>query len=135
MKSQIEILLGEWGRWKRGENRSVLGYPRKAAFMVMRVDGGNCTAPLGFVSDKEVERLDAEVSAIHPEYRVTLAAHYIWPGTIKEKLGRLSISRALYYFRLEFATKQLSFQMGFIEKIAKNNPVHDPGFDLGFRKE
>ena len=114
MKSQIEILLGEWGRWKRGENRSVLGYPNKAAFMVMRVDGGTHMDPSEFVSDKEVERLDAEVNAIHPEYRAILSMHYVRPGAIKEKLERLSISRALYYFRLEFATKQLAFQMGFV---------------------
>ena len=114
MKSQIEILLGEWGRWKRGENRSVLGYPKKAAFMVMRVDGGTHMDPSEFVSDKEVERLDVEVNAIHPEYRAILSMHYVRPGAIKEKLERLSISRALYYFRLEFATKQLAFQMGFV---------------------
>ena len=114
MKSQIEILLGEWGRWKRGENRSVLGYPKKAAFMVMRVDGGTHMDPSEFVSDKEVERLDEEVNTIHPEYRAILSIHYVRPGTVKEKLERLSISRALYYFRLEFATKQLAFQMGLV---------------------
>lgn len=38
MKGNLEILLAEWGAWKRGENRNPLGYPGSSAFQQMRVD-------------------------------------------------------------------------------------------------
>lgn len=113
-KTNIEILLGEWGRWKRGENRNPLGYPAHSAFMTMRVDGGDTCSPDVLLADDDVRRLDLEVKDIHPEYRAVLIAHYVRIGPVKTKLDRLGISRSLYFFRLEFATKQLAFKMGFV---------------------
>lgn len=118
MKSNIEILLGEWGAWKRGENRSALGYPSASAFQNMRVDGQRSPDPDALLVDDDLCKLDREINAIHPEYRSVLIAHYVRPGPVKSKLDSLRVSRSLYFFRLEFATKQLAFQMGYI-------PMHD----------
>ncbi len=114
MKSNIEILLGEWGSWKRGENRNVLGYPDQSAFQRMRVDGQRGSDPNIPLVDDDIRKADREINAIHPEYRAVLVAHYVRPGPVKAKLDKLGISRSLYFFRLEFATKQLSFQMGYV---------------------
>ena len=114
MKSNIEILLGEWGAWKRGENKSSLGYPGSSAFQSMRVDGRRAPDPDALLVDDDLRKLDREVNAIHPEYRSVLIAHYVRPGPVKTKLDVLRVSRSLYFFRLEFATKQLAFQMGYI---------------------
>src|SRR5690606_29297844 len=109
-----EILLSEWGAWKRGENRNALGYPAASAFQNMRVDGQRSADPDVLLVDDELMRLDREINAIHPEYRSVLIAHYVRPGPVKAKLDMLGVSRSLYFFRLEFATKQLSFQMGYM---------------------
>lgn len=53
-----------------------------------------------------------EISELHPEFRSVLIAHYVRIGAVKTKLERLGISRALYFFRLDFATKQVGHKMG-----------------------
>lgn len=113
MKSNIEILLGEWGAWKRGENRSSLGYPAQAAFARMRVDGRRLDAPSVPMADDDLRQIDREIGSIHPEFRAVLVAHYVHPGPVKAKLDKLGVSRSLYFFRLDFATKQLGYQMGY----------------------
>lgn len=118
-KSNIEILLGEWGAWKRGENYGAavsLGYPGSSAFQNMRVDGGRKTDPNVLLVDDDLRKVDREIDSIHPDYRSVLVAHYVRPGPVKVKLDVLGVSRSLYFFRLEFATKQLSFQMGYVEE-------------------
>lgn len=113
-KSNIEILLGEWGAWRRRENRNPLSYPSQSAFVSMRVDGGSRSDPNVLMVDDELRRVDREVCQIHPDYRAVVVAHYVRPGPVKAKLDSLGISRSLYFFRLEFATKQLSYQMGYV---------------------
>lgn len=110
-KSNIEILLGEWGAWKRGENRSSLGYPDQAAFQRMRVDGQRRADPDVLMVDDDLRRLDVEIYELHPDFRSVLRAHYIRPGPVKTKIDDLGISRALYFFRLDFATKQVNHKM------------------------
>lgn len=110
-KNNIEILLGEWGRWKRGENRGALGYPDQSAFMTLRVDGQKGADPYALLVDDDLRRLDSEIDQLHPDYRAVLTAHYIKPGPVKIKLEALGISRSLYFFRLEFATKQVGHKM------------------------
>lgn len=111
-KSNIEILLGEWGAWKRGENRSALGYPDQAAFQRMRVDGQRGADPDVLLVDDDLSRLDNQISALFPEARRVITAHYVWPGPVKAKLDRLAISRTGYYDMLDGAHKQLSHWMG-----------------------
>lgn len=110
-KSNIEILLGEWGAWKRGENRSVLGYPDQSAFQQMRVDGSRGADPDVLLVDDDLRRLDAEIHQLHPDFRAVLIMHYVRPGPVKVKLDTLGVSRALYFFRLDFATKQVGHKM------------------------
>lgn len=112
MKSQIEILLGEWGRWKRGENRTGLGYPSRSAFQQMRVDGDRGVEVEVALVDDDLRRVAEEVETLHPDYRAILTAHYVAPGTTQAKAVRLSISMRIYYSTLEHAHRVLSHAMG-----------------------
>lgn len=111
MKSQIEILLGEWGRWKRGENRTGLGYPSRSAFQQMRVDGSRYVWTECFMAEDDVQRLDDLIDFLHPEARAVVTAHYIRPGPVKKKLELLRLSRTLYYSILDFSHQFLSYQL------------------------
>src|SRR5690606_6040421 len=75
-KSNIEILLGEWGAWKRGDNRSALGYPDHANFNQMRVDGQRYAEPDVLMVDDDLRRLDRFIDHLFPEVRAALIAHY-----------------------------------------------------------
>lgn len=112
MKSQIEILLGEWGRWKRGENRTGLGYPACSAFQRERVDGGRGVEVMVALVDDDLRRVAEEVETLHPDYRAILTAHYVAPGPVKTKADRLSTSVRVYYSMLEHAHRVLSHAMG-----------------------
>lgn len=111
-KSNIEILLGEWGAWKRGENRSTLGYPDHANFNQMRVDGQRRAEPDVLMVDDDLRLLDRHIGNLFPEVRAALTAHYVWIGVVKAKLDRVKMSRTGYYAHLEYAHKQLSHWMG-----------------------
>lgn len=125
-KSNIEILLGEWGAWKRGENRSVLGYPDQSAFNAMRVDGQRRSDPDVLLVDDDLRRLDVYVSRLFPDVTLALTAHYVWPGPVKAKLDRVRMSRTAYYAHLEYAHKQLSHWMGDGYAIPDNYFVRTP---------
>ena len=112
IKSNIEILLGEWGAWKRGDNRSALGYPDHANFNQMRVDGQRYAEPDVLMVDDDLRRLDRYIDHLFPEVRAALIAHYVWIGVVKAKLDRVKMSRTGYYAHLEYAHKQLSHWMG-----------------------
>ncbi|WP_233236334.1 hypothetical protein [Bordetella sp. LUAb4] len=112
MRTNLENLLSEWGGWKAGHNRTGLGYPRASAFTRMRVDGGHWHQPAVGLADDDLRRVDDAIEALHPDARVVLAAHYIWPGLVKNKADRLQLSRSSYYFRIESAHQQLSHAMG-----------------------
>lgn len=111
-KTNIEILLGEWGAWKRGENRGALGYPDQAAFQSMRVDGQRRSDPYALMVDDDLRRLDEQIDQLFSEARAVTVAHYVWPGPVKSKLPRLRTSRTGYYDTLDFAHRQLSHWMG-----------------------
>lgn len=125
-RSNIEILLGEWGVWKRGENRNVLGYPAKSAYLTMRVDGQSREDPHALLVDDDLKRLDELVVRLFPEARTALHAHYMWPGAVKTKLDRLKMSRTVYYNHLDYAHKQLSHWMGEGYALPTNNIVRTP---------
>lgn len=112
MKQNIEILLGEWGYWKRGENRSALGYPDSSSFHKMRVDGQRRSDPDAMLVDDDLRQLDRHIFKLYPEVRVVIIAHYVWAGPVKAKLERVQLSRTAYYANLDFAHKQLSHAMG-----------------------
>jgi len=112
MKSNIEILLGEWGAWKRGENKLGLGYPDRSAFLRLQVDGLRRLEPYALHVDDELKTLDEHISLLFPEARLVIVAHYIWPGSVKHKLKRIRMSRSRYYDTLGVAHKQISHLMG-----------------------
>lgn len=124
MKSNIEILLGEWGAWKRGENRSALGYPDRSAFQQMRVDGQRGADPDVQMVDDDMRRLDRWVSSLFPEAKLAVTAHYVWPGPVKTKLDRVRMSRTRYYDMLDCAHQQLSHWMG--GSYSYDNAVREP---------
>lgn len=112
MKGNLEILLAEWGAWKRGENRNPLGYPGSSAFQQMRVDGSRKTDPDVLLIDDDLRRVDRYVNGLFPEARLVVTAHYVWSGPVKAKLERVRLSRTGYYDMLDCAHKQLSHWMG-----------------------
>ena len=112
MKTNIEILLGEWGGWRRGENRSHLGYPEQSAFARMRVDGQRHVDPNVFLIDDDLRRVDEAIQKLHPDMRSVIVAHYVWIGPVKSKTERMRISRTVYYRHYEFAHKSLAAAMG-----------------------
>lgn len=125
-KSNIEILLGEWGAWKRGENRNVLGYPDRSAFTRMQVDGQRRSDPDVLLVDDDLRRLDTHIGHLFPEARRMITAHYVWVGPVKAKLDRLATSRTAYYTHLEYAHKQISHWMGEGYTLPANYFVRTP---------
>lgn len=125
-KSNIEILLGEWGAWKRGENRNALGYPAQAAFQNLKVDGQRRSDPYALLVDDDLQKLDRNINALFPEARRVITAHYVWPGPVKTKLDRLAISRTGYYDMLDCGHKQLSHWMGEGYSVPENYFVRTP---------
>jgi len=111
-KSNIEILLGEWGAWKRGENRSVLGYPEKSAFMVMRVDGQRRSEPDAPMVDDDLRRLDTMIGDLFPDARRVMIAHYVWIGVWQDKIKQVGMTKTNYYAYLDSGTRQLAHWMG-----------------------
>lgn len=112
MKSNLEILLGEWGKWKRGENRSTLGYPNASAFVSMRVDGQRRTDPYALLVDDDLRRLDAVVTNAAQDNCVILTLHYVREGVAKVKQSALRISAREYYRRLLEAQRYVGHTMG-----------------------
>jgi len=112
-KSNIEVLLSEWGAWKRGENRRALGLPSQSAFHNVVVDGaGKVPEPDVLLVDDDLNRLDRCISALYPEAKRIVVAHYIWTGPVKAKLDKLGVSRTAYYDMVASCQKQLSHWMG-----------------------
>lgn len=111
-KSNIEILLSEWGAWKRGENRNVLGYPDQSAFMTMRVDGLRRTDPYALLVDDDLRLLDKYIDKLFPDVKAVVVAHYVWTGSSKSKQSRLKLTRTAYYTHLDYAHNQLGYWMG-----------------------
>lgn len=112
-KSNIEILLSEWGAWKRGENRHALGFPRQSAFHNVVVDGGGqAAAPDVLLVDDDLNRLDRAIDSLHPDMRLVIVVHYIWAGLTKVKIEKINISRSTYYRHYEFSHKQLAQALG-----------------------
>jgi len=126
MKSNIEILLGEWGAWKRGENRSALGYPSASAFQNMRVDGQRSPDPDALLVDDDLRKVDRQISSLFPEARSVIVAHYVWIGPVKIKLDRVQMARTRYYDLLDMAHKQLSHWMGEGYSVPDNYFVRTP---------
>lgn len=112
MRTKLENLLGDWGRWKRSENVRGLGLPKQSVYMSERVDGSRAPEPNVFLVDDDMRRADQAINSLHPDMRVVMVAHYIWFGVVKAKAERLGISRTVFYRHVEFAHKQLAAQLG-----------------------
>lgn len=112
MKTNIEILLGEWGRIQAGQNRSGLGFPSCSAFTNERVQQSSRDEIYVLMTDDDISRLNMEITRVHPDMRAILVAHYVWAGPLKCKLPRLSLSKAMFYFKLDSAHQHLSHCMG-----------------------
>ncbi|MCX5592810.1 hypothetical protein [Alcaligenes endophyticus] len=123
MKNRLKILLGEWGRWKRTENRTGLGYPSRSAFHQERVDGSRYYEASAPLVDDELRQLDDAIGSLYPDYQAILRVEYIAPGVTKVKADRMKISVRIYYTNLEHAHKNLAqamgsrYQIGFESKL------------------
>lgn len=111
-RTNLEILLSEWGALRARENRPGLGYPSESTFSQMRVDGQRRSDPEVFLADDDIRRLDVAIGELHPDMRAVITAHYIWAGPVKAKTERLNLSRTVYYRYYEFAHKQLAHALG-----------------------
>lgn len=112
-KSNIELLLSEWGRWKRGENRNMLGYPSQSPYMRFRVDGQRSASdPDVLLIDDDLRQVDRCIEKLYPDVKTVVVAHYVWLGTSKSKLQRLGLTRTAYYTHLDYAHNQLGYWMG-----------------------
>lgn len=114
MRTNLEILLGEWGRAQDIRRDKALGYPTAAAFSKERVDhdGWGYSGPEVCAADGDMLRIDDAINHLHPDMRVVITAHYVWSGPVKRKADLLKIARTAYYETLEYAHKQLSHSMG-----------------------
>ena len=112
MKTNLEILLGEWGRLQAGQNKTGLGYPSCAAFTHERVQQSSRDDVYVLMADDDIRRLECEITRLHPDMRTILTAHYVWSGPLKCKLPRLALSKSQFYFKLDCAHQHLSHTLG-----------------------
>jgi hypothetical protein len=116
MRTNLEILLSDWGRRQDIRRDKALGYPTSSAFTKERVDhndyGWGYTGPEACAADGDMARIDDAINHLHPDMRVVITAHYVWAGPVKTKADRLHVEKRVYYFTLEHAHKQLSQHMG-----------------------
>jgi DNA-directed RNA polymerase specialized sigma24 family protein len=114
MRTNLEILLSEWGRAQDIRRDKALGYPTAAAFSKERVDhdGWGYSGPEVCAADGDMLRIDDAINHLHPDMRVVITAHYVWAGPVKRKADLLKMARTAYYETLEYAHKQLSHSMG-----------------------
>lgn len=112
MKTNLEILLGEWGRMQAGQNRTGLGFPSCAAFTNERVQQSNRDEIYVLMADDDIRMVNAAIQRLHPDMRVVVTAQYVWPGVVKVKAHRLSMTPREYYRELDSAQRLLSHAMG-----------------------
>lgn len=114
MRTNLEILLSEWGHRQDIRRDRALGYPTAAAFSKERVDhdGWGYSGPEACAADGDMLRIDDAINHLHPDMRVVITAHYVWNGPVKTKAAKLHMSNRDYYYALEAAHKHLSHSMG-----------------------
>lgn len=112
MRTNLEILLGDWGRWKAIQDDAGLGYPSEAAFSKMRVDCNVHQGSSVSMVDPDLRKVDGAINRLHPQYRAVVAIHYKMQAPVKVKHDALGIARRTYYDYLDFCHKQLSHEMG-----------------------
>lgn len=112
MRTNLEILLSDWGRWKATQDDAGLGYPSEAAFSKMRVDCDGYTGrPLQTV-DEDVIRVNGAIGRLHPSYQKIIRIQYVHPGSWKVKPDLAGLSKTAYFEALKFSHTQLSHDMG-----------------------
>lgn len=114
MRTNLEILLSEWGHRQDIRKDRALGYPTAAAFSKERVDhdGWGYSGPETCAMDGDMAKVDTAINLLHIDMRIIIVAHYVWPGPVKRKVDMLRTTRTAYYETLEYAHKQLSHTMG-----------------------
>lgn len=112
MKTNLEILLGEWGSLQAGQNRTGLGLPSSSAFTHERIDQSQREEIYVLMADDDIRRVDELIQQMHPDMRIILIAHYVWSGPLKCKVPRLALSKSLFYFKLDCAHQHLSHTLG-----------------------
>lgn len=114
MRTNLEILLSDWGRRQDIRRDGALGYPKSSAFTKERVnyDGYGYSGPESCAADGDMAKVDECINHLHPDMRVIITAHYVWAGPVKRKVDMLRTTRTAYYETLEYAHKQLSHSMG-----------------------
>lgn len=114
MRTNLEILLSDWGRRQDIRRDKALGYPTSSAFTKERVnyDGYGYSGPEACTADGDMARIDDAINHLHPDMRVVITAQYTWSGPVKKKADRLRISNRDYYYHLDAAHKHLATVMG-----------------------
>jgi hypothetical protein len=114
MRTNLELLLSDWGRRQDIRRDKALGYPTAAAFSKERVDhdGWGYSGPEACAADGDMLRVDGAINSLHPDMRVIITAHYVWAGPVKKKADMLHMSNRDYYYALEAAHKHLAHNMG-----------------------
>ena len=92
-------LLNRWARWCLAGNRAGLGYAQ--AGYVERIGSSWSTDTAPVPVDPDVLRLDHCVRSLPPEHRAVIVIHYLQPGAVQQKLGRVGMTRAAYYAALD----------------------------------
>lgn len=114
MRTNLEILLSDWGRRQDISRDGALGYPKASAFTKERVnyDGYGYSGPESCAADGDMVKVDESISHLHPDMRVIIIAHYVLAGPVKKKAADLRMSNRDYYYALDSAHKHLSHNMG-----------------------
>lgn len=112
-KTNLEILLSQWGKWQARMNDVGLGHKSASAFVTMRVDNsGRWEDPNVFMVDDDMRRVHTEIMRLHPDMVAVIRTHYVDAGPVKTKIDAMRIARTVYYRHYEFAHKQLATALG-----------------------
>jgi len=112
MRTNVEILLGDWGRWKAIQDDAGLGYPSEAAFSKMRVD---CNVYAGAnipMADPDVFQVNVVIGTLAPFYQKVIRVQYTVPGSWKKKPEVAGMLKTAYFEALKAAHIQVAHHMG-----------------------
>jgi hypothetical protein len=103
----IDRLLDDWGSWKRGENKTGLGFPSAVSWLNERVQGQRSSDDSRGTVDLDILRVDGLMEAKPPlmpkEWIHILCVHHIAPGADKVKYLEIGLHKVRYYERLKSA--------------------------------
>ncbi len=92
-------LLTRWARWCLAGNRAGLGYAQSGYVERIGLSWSVDSTPAPV--DPDILRVDHCVRSLPPEHRAVIVTHYLQPGAVQQKLGRVGMTRAAYYAALD----------------------------------